>query len=111
MHDGAPPHGRVTVNLFLDETFQDRWIANNGPFKWPPQSPDITPMDFFIWGYIKNEVYFHPLTSKENCEQRVRDAFNALSPEFIQRATNSGVLTRITKCLEVQGRNFEYLFR
>lgn len=64
-------------------------------------------MTFFAWGYIVNEVYFHPLTSQENCKQQVRDAFNTLSTECIQSTINDSVLSRITKCLEVQGRNFK----
>jgi hypothetical protein len=23
----------------------------------PPRSPDLTPMEFFLWGYVKNIVY------------------------------------------------------
>lgn len=109
IHDGAPPHCTNLVNAFLDDTFQDQWVANNGPFKWPPQSPDMTPMDFFLWGYVKNKVYFHPLTTKLDCQERIRDTFNNLPPEFLQRATTSQVLIRINKCLEVNGRNFEYV--
>lgn len=109
LHDGAPPHCSRIVNQFLDEIFEDRWIANNGPFRWPPRSPDITPLDFFIWGYIKNEVYSHPLTTQEDCERRVRNAFNSLPAAMIRRATNEGVTRRLHKCLEVHGRNFEHL--
>ena len=29
--------------------------------KWPPRSPDLTPSDFFIWGYEKGLVYLPPL--------------------------------------------------
>ena len=24
---------------------------------WPPRSPDATPRDFFLWGYVNDEVY------------------------------------------------------
>jgi hypothetical protein len=24
---------------------------------WPPHSPDLTPLDFSVFGYLKNEVY------------------------------------------------------
>jgi len=24
---------------------------------WPPRSPDATPYDFFLWGYVKDQVY------------------------------------------------------
>ena len=36
----------------LDATFPNRWIRRDGPTPWPPRSPDITPLDFFIWRYV-----------------------------------------------------------
>jgi hypothetical protein len=24
---------------------------------WPPRSPDLTPCDFFLWGYVKDNAY------------------------------------------------------
>ena len=35
-----------------------RWIGRDSPFiPWPPYSPDLTPMDFFIWGHLKGRLY------------------------------------------------------
>jgi len=28
---------------------------------WPPRSPDMTPCDFFLWGYVKECAYVPPL--------------------------------------------------
>ena len=36
-----------------DNTFLERWIGRGGPAAWPPRSPDINPLDFFLWGYVK----------------------------------------------------------
>lgn len=108
-HDGAPPHNGYIVNNFLQQNFYDQWIANNGPFLWPPRSPDLSILDYFVWGTIKNKVYEVPLTTKEDCIQRVRDAFQNLSPLLIRRATHEGFIHRCEKCLEVEGRNFEHL--
>ena len=54
--DGAPPHWGLRVRQFLNETFSDRWIGRDGPISWPTCSPDITPLDFFLWGYVKDIV-------------------------------------------------------
>jgi len=53
--DGAPPHWGLIVCDFLNETFPNRWIGRNDPTPWPPRSPDITPLDFFLWGYVKRQ--------------------------------------------------------
>ena len=49
-HDGAPAHFALDVREYLDNVFPNRWIGRGGPVQWPPRSPDLTPMDFFIWG-------------------------------------------------------------
>jgi hypothetical protein len=41
----------------LDATFPNRSVGRDGPTPWPPRSPDITPLDFFLWGYVKDKVY------------------------------------------------------
>ncbi|EZA62612.1 hypothetical protein X777_10243, partial [Ooceraea biroi] len=41
----------------LNESFPDRWIGRGGRISWPARSPDLTPLDFFLWGHLKNEVY------------------------------------------------------
>jgi hypothetical protein len=55
--DGATPHWALNVREFLNEKFPNRWIGRGGPIPWPPRSPDITPMDFFLWGYVKDRVF------------------------------------------------------
>ncbi|PNF17887.1 hypothetical protein B7P43_G02250 [Cryptotermes secundus] len=30
---------------------------------WSPRSPDLTPCDYFLWGYIKRRVYVPLLRS------------------------------------------------
>lgn len=32
-------------------------MGTGGPVFWSPRSPDLTPMDFFLWNYLKNLVY------------------------------------------------------
>jgi hypothetical protein len=27
---------------------------------WPPRSPDLTPCDYVLWGYVKDEVFVPP---------------------------------------------------
>lgn len=32
-------------------------ISRNADFNWPQRSCDLRPLDFFIWGYVKDNVY------------------------------------------------------
>jgi hypothetical protein len=31
--------------------------------RWPPRSPDLTPCDFFFWGFVKDIVFVSPLSA------------------------------------------------
>jgi len=54
--DGATCHTtRDTINL-LQETFDERLISCKGPVHWSPRSCDITPLDYFLWGYLKSLI-------------------------------------------------------
>ncbi|GBM11459.1 hypothetical protein AVEN_101929-1 [Araneus ventricosus] len=65
--DGAPAHWGYLVRDFLDETFPDRWIGGDRPTPWPPRSPDITPLDFFLLGAIsRTEFLPHQLLASKN---------------------------------------------
>ncbi|GFW48928.1 uncharacterized protein TNCV_3901261 [Trichonephila clavipes] len=55
--DGATCHtARATIDL-LKDTLGDRLISRFGPVNWPPRSCDSTPLDYFLWGYVKSLVY------------------------------------------------------
>jgi len=42
---------------------------------WPPRSPDATPCDFYLWGYVKDQVYVPPLPpSSLELKVRIRTA-------------------------------------
>lgn len=49
--DGAPQHNSRIVVEVLNNNFENKWIGTNGPIRWPPRSPDLTPLDFFFGVY------------------------------------------------------------
>ncbi|GFW00958.1 DUF4817 domain-containing protein [Trichonephila clavipes] len=54
---GATCHtARATIDL-LKDTFGDHLISRFGPVNWPPRSCDLTPLDYFLWDYVKSLVY------------------------------------------------------
>jgi hypothetical protein len=48
--DGTPSHFHKEVTDFLHRKFPEKWIGRGGPVNWPPRSPDLTPLDFFLLG-------------------------------------------------------------
>ena len=54
----VPPHFANFVRTFLDEEFLERWIGRGSPYiTWPARSSDLTPPDFSLWGFVKDQVY------------------------------------------------------
>jgi hypothetical protein len=53
------------VRQYLDQSFETKWIARGSVNLWPPRSADLTPLDFFLWGAVKEKVY---QTTTENIE-------------------------------------------
>lgn len=107
-HDGAPPHFATAVRNFLDETFPDKWIGRRGPIEFPPRSPDLTPMDFCVWGIIKDLVYSRKPRSVEDLRQFVIDAFANFDHDLCTSVCRS-VLSRCRECIEAKGFQFEHL--
>ena len=56
--DGARPHIVTSVRLYLQDPgrFGGRTIGQHLDHSWPARSPDLTVRDFFLWGYIKDEI-------------------------------------------------------
>jgi hypothetical protein len=60
------------------------WVGRDGPIPWPPPSPDITPLNFFLWGYVKDIVYRTPVTSLDELELRIVAAIETVTPQMLE---------------------------
>lgn len=106
--DGAPPHNYREVPRLLQQLFGDKWIATYGPVPFPPRSPDITPLDFYFWGYVKSETYKRRFNSVDDLQDAIRTIINSIDGRVVLKATQS-VLKRSRKCVQVGGDVFEHL--
>lgn len=58
--------------------FDSRRIGRRpAPNAWPLRSPDLTPLDFFLWGTVKDIVYRSggQITSMPQLKRRIEYAF------------------------------------
>ena len=69
--DGAPPHYSRLVREYLHASFPNRWLGRLGPVAWPPRSPDLTPLDYYIWGHMKTLVYETKVDSRAALRARI----------------------------------------
>ncbi|CAH1966184.1 unnamed protein product [Acanthoscelides obtectus] len=62
----------------------DRWTDRRGAIEWPPRSPDLSPLDFFMWGHLKSKIYATQPTSLEDLRQRIVNECLQITPQILQ---------------------------
>ncbi|GFV47153.1 retrovirus-related Pol polyprotein from transposon 17.6 [Trichonephila clavipes] len=83
--NGATCHtARATIDL-LKDTFGDRLISRFGPVNWPPRSCDLTPLDYFLWGYVKSLVYADKPQTLDHLEDNIRRVIADIRPQMLEK--------------------------
>ena len=106
--DGASAHFSRPVRKWLDSNFGTRWIGRGGPIHWPPRSPDLTPLDFFLWNRLKSVVYSPQPRTLDKLKDNIKTAIRHIPLEEAANVHRS-ITRRVLKCIECDGRNFEHL--
>ncbi|GFU67388.1 DUF4817 domain-containing protein [Trichonephila clavipes] len=87
--DGATCHtARATIDL-LKDTFGDRLISRFGPVNWPPRSCDLTPLDYFLWGYVKSLVYADKPQTLDHLEDNIRRVIVDIRPQMLEKVVEN----------------------
>lgn len=107
--DGAPAHWSRLVRDYLDLVFPNRWIGRNGPWLWPPRSPDLTPLDFFLWGFLKDKVFRTGFPANlQEMSNRIEENCLLINEEMLGRVRES-FAGRLFLCFHEDGKQFEHL--
>jgi hypothetical protein len=88
----------------LNDIFGDRVITD--PL-WPPRSPDLTPPDFFLWGYLKGKVFCHlrPHTL-DDLRERVESVIERITEDMLERVADN-LMLRATACVLIDGAHLD----
>lgn len=70
-----------------------------------PQSPNFNPLDFFLWGYLKNKVYSSIINNLEELQNRICNACEIIRQRYgiFERVCNF-VRGKCQECMEMEGR-------
>jgi inhibitor of nuclear factor kappa-B kinase subunit alpha len=100
--DSAPAHrARETVALLHREV--PGFIA---PDLWPPNSPDLNPVDYKVWGTMQDRVYQTKLRDIDDLKQRLIDVWDSLEQSIIDVAIDQW-RSRLRACVHARGGHFE----
>jgi hypothetical protein len=78
-----------------------------GTIAWPPRSPDLIPLDFSVWGYVKDKVFVAPLpVSLEELRARITEAVATVDADMIRRIWDE-IAYRRDICRVTRGNHIE----
>jgi hypothetical protein len=103
--DGATCHTSKASMAAVESFFPDRVISKG---LWPPRSPDLTPPDFFLWGYLKGNVYKNKPRTIDELRENIRREIQAVTPNTLA-ATFTNMQRRVELCIQVGGGHFQHL--
>ena len=75
---------------------------------WPPHSPDLTPLDFYLWGYLKSVVYQEAPEDLATLKRAIRAAVRAIPPSVCARVAEEA-RCRAERCVAQKGGHFEHV--
>ena len=52
---------------------------------WPPRSPDLTPPDYFLWGYLKGTVYQNKPRTIDALKPNITEEIQAVKADVLAR--------------------------
>ncbi|XP_061394938.1 uncharacterized protein LOC133330517 [Musca vetustissima] len=77
------------LNLVDMENFGEQFISRNGPVSWPPRSCDLTPLDYFLWGYVKSKVYRNKPATIPALEYNISEEIRAIPAEMLEKVAQN----------------------
>ena len=106
--DGATPHTSKDSLIWPRQLFPDHLISRRCNPEWAPHSPDLNPPDFYLWDYLKDNVY-------TNNPQTIPDLKAAIAAKIrvIPREECGRVIQNFARwvqvCLQHGGAHLEYI--
>ena len=101
--DSAPAHrARETVELLRRETAD--FIS---PDLWPPNSPDLNPVDYEIWAVMQRRVYQRKIHIIDELKQRLIEVWCGLEQSTVDMAIDQW-RKRLRACVRAKGGHFKH---
>ncbi|KAJ8874381.1 hypothetical protein PR048_025229 [Dryococelus australis] len=79
------------------KALNNQWIGRDGLIAWPAGSPDLTPLDYILWGYMKGVIYETPVKSEEALLARIITAVDLGTPGIGDRVYQN-MVRRVCGC-------------
>jgi hypothetical protein len=74
--DGSTVHTTWETLGYLRH-FEDRLISRD---LWPARSPDLMPLDYYLFPYLKNTVFEEPVHTIDDLKIRIKEKCERATP-------------------------------
>jgi len=102
--DSVPSHRVKDTVALLDQETPD-FIPSA---LWPPNSPDLNPVDYTVWSVLLERVYRTKISDVDELKRRINSEEAALSHAAIERAVGE-LCQRLRTCVRAGGGHFEHM--
>ena len=103
--DGATSH-TSHVSMAEIQPFSGDPVISRG--LWPTRLPDLTPPDYFLWGYLKGRVYRNKPRTIDDFETNITEEIQAVTADVLAR-TFQNMARRFQSCLDTNGGHFQHM--
>ncbi|GFV38294.1 hypothetical protein TNCV_1619401 [Trichonephila clavipes] len=75
-----------SVEQYLAKEFWNQVTVCKYVKDWSLRLPDLTPLDFFQWGYLKQKVYVNPPQILQDLKGQITHACTKVRSSMLERA-------------------------
>ncbi|GBM01846.1 hypothetical protein AVEN_218967-1 [Araneus ventricosus] len=103
IQDEVPPHTGLPVQRLLRHHFIEEVVVSRFfPLACPPISPDLTPCNLFLWGYLESKVYLGGVPNLTSLKDNISQAVLKFLVTYYVRPSRmscTGCNVRSTRCV------------
>ena len=77
------------------------------PENWPPNSPDLNPVDYALWGALQQMVYRREISDIDQLKRVLIDCWAQLSQDTLNRAIDQ-LPKRLMMVIKAKGAHMEF---
>jgi len=103
--DGATSHTSHASMAEIQSFIGDRVISKG---LWPPRSPDLTPPDHSLWGYLKGRVYRNKPQIIDTLKANITEETQPVTADVVAR-TYQNMARRVQSCLDANDGHSEHM--
>ena len=106
--DGAAPHVARHALQWIANHFGHNTISRNTRYRWSANSPDLSPLDFHLWGFLKDGLRGQDFESLGDLKAAIVNAVRAVPQQQCRRVIEH-FTRRLKKCIERNGSHIEHV--